>query len=435
MKNNNATTRAGYRAPVPLGIELQPASIDLALRLYAEGLIDHVQISAPSGWSPSLLYRLPRGLPVCVHSLYLNVLGANDWTLLASAAKRIKRLKPIAVVEHFGTSVDAKGGKHAVSFDPAPSRARAQIRLAISNLKRWKRLLGCPVMLENIPVDGGIQGYLSAYRSTAESASTPCSVDLPHLIVSFNASGLPFKSMLDALKRMNPEHVHIGGVQISPSRIEDNHKLISPWLLAVMETAQVSPRMITLEQSDQLPARYVEKNVRLIQRRRWGATPNLDVRRKTRTGAEFSDFLASGRAEAWGVTTARRDRPCPGAPFKSRHLSAAEANYAYVYPFASMKKASAAMSVDDAVESLAKILQVSSDFGSWYFDGRSEKVYIRVSHGGETRNLDFDEEIEVDRIPKKSRKEYTIRTRDKSEVTVFTVNAQREKTHEDVKAA
>lgn len=364
---------------------------------------------------------------MCVHSLYLNVLGENDWTLLAAAAKRIKRLKPLCVVEHFGVSVDSKGAKHAVSFDPDPSKASEQIRLAVSNLKRWKRLLGCPVMLENIPVDRGIQGYLAAYERTADSAGTPCSLDLPHLIVSFNASGLPFNAMLETLKRMNPEHVHIGGVQLSPARIEDNHKLISPWLLGVLAAAGIRPRMITLEQSDQLPARYVERNVRLIQRGLWGAVPDLDARRRTRTGVEFSDFLASGRAAGWGVSTARRKG---GETFKSKVLGVAETNYSYVYPFASMKTASRAMAVDDAVESLAVILQLARNFGSWYHENRGEKVYIRVSRGSETRSLDFDEEIEIAQIPKKSRKEYTIRTRDKGEVTVFIGNAKREKTHE-----
>lgn len=435
MKTENKSPREGRITKVPLGIELQPASIDLALKLFSQGLIDHVQISAPSGWSPALLDRLPDGLPLCVHSLFLNVLGDNDWTLLATAAKRIKRLKPLAVVEHFGTSIDAKGAKHAVSFDPSPSKASAQIRLAVSNLKRWKRLLGCPVMLENIPVDRGVQGYFYAYQRVAQAAGTPCSLDLPHLIVSFNASGFSYQSTLDAVARLNPEHVHIGGVQISSDRIEDNHKLISPWLLRVLESARIRPRMITLEQSDQLPSSYVEKNVRLIQHGLWGAVPDLDARRKTRTGAEFSDFLASGRAAAWGVATARRRRPAAGKPFQSRLLGVAESHYSYVYPFASMKQASGEMAVDDAVESLAMILQLSRDFGSWYFDGAGEKVYIRVSRGGASRILDFDGEIEIDQIPKKSHKEYTIRTRDKSEVTVFTVNAQREKTHEDVKVA
>lgn len=403
-------------AMLPLGIELQPNSLELALKLYDEGLIDHVQISAPAAWDCALLSRVPSDLPVIVHSLFLNVLGENDWKLLESAAERIKILRPLAVVEHFGVSIDRSGRKHAVSFDLDSAREAAQIRLAVSNLKRWKRFLGRPVYLENLPFARGIGRYLSAYRRTAEAAGTPCSVDFPHLLVSFNADGRSFQSALGAIADMAPEHVHIGGVLCSSARIEDNHLQISPWLLKALELSGVKPRMITLEQSDRLPDRYVEKKLRQIQRREWGRVPELDGRRKTRTSAEFSEFLASGRARAWGVPTARRHSR---RRFKSRLLDAVESQYPYVYPLASMRAASESMKVGDAVESLARVLQLAKDFGSWYFGSPGEKFYLRVSRGRVRHHLDFDGEMPIECVPRGARKQYTIRTKDKSIVEVF----------------
>lgn len=403
-------------AMLPLGIELQPNSLELALKLHDEGLIDHVQISAPAAWDSSILARVPRDLPIIVHSLFLNVLGENDWKLLESAGERIKTLRPLAVVEHFGVAIDRSGRKHAVSFDLDPAREAAQVKLAVANLKRWKRLLGRPVYLENLPFARGIGQYLAAYRRTAEVAGTPCSVDLPHLLVSFNADGRSFQSTLDGLADMAPEHVHIGGVLCSSERVEDNHLQISPWLLKALELAGVKPRMITLEQSDRLPDRYVEEKLRQIQRREWGRVPELDRRKKTRTSGEFSEYLASGRARAWGVSTARRHSR---RRFKSKLLDAVESQYPYVYPLASMKAASASMEVGDAVESLAKVLQLAKDFGSWYFGAPTEKFYLRVSRGRVRHHLDFDGEMPIERVPRGARKQYTIRTIDKSMVEVF----------------
>lgn len=381
----------------------------------------------PAGWEPSTLKTLPPGLPLYVHSTFVNVLGSNDWTALKSAARRLRALRPKAVIDHFGTFIDPSGRKHGVRFDARTGASKREERRAADNINRWRDLLGCPVYLENIPVSSGVRSYFSALLRVAERADAPCALDLPHLIISFSAAGLSPAEMGKTARAVNPIQVHIGGLSILPNRIEDNHKTISPWLMETITRLGLKPKLVTIEQSDQLPRRYLEERVRHIQSGRWGVPPDFGAKRRTRSTRQFSEDLAKERASAMGISTHRR---IPGTHNRSLGptlLGTVEENYPFVYPLASLRAASKRSSADEVIATLAHVLQVYKNFGSWYRDARRERIYLVVSKGTERRILDFDREIEISRLPKGARNGYNLTTKDKHAVAVFTSTLTGEK--------
>jgi uncharacterized protein (UPF0276 family) len=405
---------------VPLGIEFRPESSASARRLFSQNLIDHVQVSLPAGWEPSTLKTLPPGLPLYVHSTFVNVLGSNDWTALKSAARRLRALRPKAVIDHFGTFIDPDGRKHGVRFDARTGATKSAERQAADNINRWRDLLGCPVYLENIPVSSGVRSYFSTLLSVAKRTAAPCALDLPHLIISFNAAGLSPAEMEQTARAIDPIQVHIGGLSILPGRIEDNHKTISPWLMGTITKLGLKPKLVTIEQSDQLPRRYLEERVRRIQSGRWGVSPDFGARRQTRSEHQFSEDLAKERASAMGISTPQRVPGTHGRSLRTTLLGTVEANYPFVYPLASLRVASKRNTADDVIGTLAHVLQVYKNFGFWYRDARRQRIYLVVSKGLERRILDFDREIEIFRLPKGARNGYNLTTKDKHAVAVFT---------------
>lgn len=408
-------------AKYPLGMELRPANATSVRALHKAGLITHAQISIPASWNQDRLESLAPGLDLCVHSTFLNVLGKNDWPSLKLAAKGIRRLRPICVVDHLGTFVDSKGKKHGVLFDTTES-STSLTRRAVSNLRRWTELIGVPVYLENMPVTSEVDRYFSLYSEVSEKAHVERAVDIPHLLISCHVNGNSMRECAKKLRLLDPKQVHFGGLSVSSDRIEDNHRQISPELLCLLEWAEINPKLITLEQSDQLPNQYVESMIREIQRDQFVRDlPDFSIQRKTRSSETFSQSLAKDRARSFGVLRPERRHP---RKFRSRMLRLTERHYPFIYPASSITSAASLLDSGDALELLAHFLSTSKNFYSWFVKNDRFLFFIEVSINETSLFLDFENEKFILKLPSRARLEFELETND-GVINVFTYRSER----------
>jgi uncharacterized protein (UPF0276 family) len=152
-----------------IGFEMREGLLPFLESAVDDGLVGHVQVTAPDGISLEGGLAISGRIPVILHSNFLNVFGDNNWEDLGQIASAIRRLRPKHVIEHF-TALRAPGEeKCGVWFDDSltSQSARETIR---SRILKWQEMIGVPVLLENVPVTGFPREYLELLIDIRRSA-------------------------------------------------------------------------------------------------------------------------------------------------------------------------------------------------------------------------------------------------------------------------
>jgi uncharacterized protein (UPF0276 family) len=403
--------------PHPLGVELRPNNRELVIRLFESQLITHCQISAPGTWTIKELGNLPSELPIYLHSNFLNTIGTNNWPVLRKIAKNLRRLKLKGVTEHFGTFTDESKRKHGVFFEDSAPKSSI-LNTSIENLERWRELVGIQLFIENIPVTKNAIKYLDALSECATRSQTSIALDLPHLLISTNASNLSIEWAIGKIRTLRPKQIHIGGLSLNEERIEDNHKIVSLWLVDLLEKYSIKSDLITIEQGPNTAPSYLEKAVSNIQSGKLGKTPSLKGVRKTRTPTEFSDDLAQESMRNLGVYAHLRTRRENALP-KSPILRFGENYFPYVYPIASLIECSKSMPTGDAVEAISSTLSAASRFYSWYRPKENTKYIIEVSNRKNSIAIKYESEKLVRNIPSTFKLDFSLTTKNKDRVSLY----------------
>ncbi len=420
--------------PYPLGIEIRPEKGPLAKRLFAQDLITHVQVSAPALWRPKDLENLPKDLPLILHSTFLNTMGKNDWKLLRKAAKIIRALKPIAVVEHFGSFISATGTKTAVHY-PKNKKNAAQ---AVKNLTRWQDLLGINLYIENLPITDSPENYLRSFQKTLTEADLHAAIDLPHLILSFQKMGKTKNDLRKFLKSLSPQQIHVSGIRLNKKELDDNHLAIDLDLPRFIEELGMKPKYVTVEQSQDLSENYLEKRITAIQK---------GVQVKTRSffqkdlispsELEMSHRLAVERAKGFGLGTAQRQGL--KSVLSGSLLQTFESQYPFMYPLSSLARSGGQMHLDDLLTRASQVIFSGMGFESWYGMHNQTGVVFAIKTQEQKLFFDFASTEVLTKPPKGFRKLLKIKSKEGESLEIFTSSPQRrrnayEKIHSHSKA-
>ena len=398
---------------------MRPSSVQTAIAMFQNGEIGHVQISAPSPWRLDSFSKLQNVIPTCIHSTFLNVIGENNWRNLESAARVLNRFQPVAIIEHFGILRDSEGQKHGVHFGPKFEVER-QIEIASKNIKKWRTLFDCPIYVENIPVSTNSNYYLDAFANFVKISGVKAAVDIPHLIISESSSRLAeYKALLQRLREINPSQVHISGLSISTDRIEDSHRLISTWLMRVVQDSGIRPDFVTIEQSALTSQRYLARKLQEIRCFEWEDIPDLNRNRMTRSEVEFSRDLANERAKGFGLASASRKNPTSSIGTLTNSLKLFEENYPFMNPIQSLIEESPRLEMGSAVEVLSSILSCSADFTTWYGLRAPGRTIFKITRKDQDMIIDFGSERSLKRLPKSAIKQIEVRTKDQSCIELY----------------
>ncbi len=403
-----------------VGIEFFPSNIDLVLELYETGQIDHVQITVPSPWDSKKLSALPTDLPICIHSTLLNVTSLNNWSDLKLFAKTIRKLKPTAITDHFGSFVDSRSSKHAVFFRNKECDDLL-IRNADQSLSQWSELVELPIHLENLPIrDDG--KYLELFQKLVSLPNVEPAIDLAHLVISMSGKVGAKDRIIEYLARIRPTQVHISALKLTASSIEDNHYSVSSWLFSLMVEAALIPRFVTIEQSERIRSSYLKHALKELvhPNKPYKAIPDLSLPRRAQSEEQFSLELALRRARSMGLSEAIRSPAKIFTIKNSRQLQLTERYYPYLYPFASLSSTASRTQLDDALTSVGQLLSVSQGLSSWADSKANETFFVSISNRKkESTWVDFQSLKLLPKRPNRSKLAFYAYTASGEEINIY----------------